>query len=184
MGCGKSTVLELFRELGMRTIEADKVVRELLANDDALRADIRVLFDAGVFLADGSIDRPELGRRVFADPDRLRHLEKLIHPRVRSYWTAQIEADPASNWIVEIPLLFENKLESQFDYTICVFSSLETQLLRLRQRNISETDALARIRMQLPLSLKCQQADFVLSNNGERSLLKRQVSRLYENLGM
>ena len=182
VACGKSLVLEMFAEAGWRTLSADALVHELLDNDAEVREAISGEFGDAAIGEDGSLDRKRIGTVVFGDAEKRAWLEELLHPLVRRRWTAEIEADPETNWIVEIPLLFEKKLEIHFDLVVCLESSQKTQLSRLRSRGLSEADALARISSQAPLAEKIEKSDIVLSNNGSLNFLRKQLSILLERL--
>lgn len=182
MGCGKSLVLAEFARLGVRTLDADSIVRQLLAEDMELLQQIRENFGDGVFGADGKLDRKALGAIVFADECKLKLLESLTHPKVRAAWTSALDSAPNDWWVVEIPLLFELRLENTFDFTICVETSFALQLSRLAKRGFSESEASARISRQMALSEKTLRADFVLSNYGSPSFVRSQVENLLTQL--
>jgi dephospho-CoA kinase len=79
---------------------------------------------------------------------------------------------------VELPLLFENSLESEFDFVVSIFSNPKTQMHRLLERGLDQTEARNRLDAQLPTGLKARRADFVLLGDGETSYLGQQVERL------
>lgn len=176
IGCGKSTVAKLFRERGFSTSDADAIVHDLLANDSDTIEKVVALFGEAVRLESGGIDRAAVGQRVFEDAELLGRLESILHPRVRATW--EKAAESGENWLVEIPLLFEKKLQKNVDLTICVFSDPLTQVERLEQRGMNQTQALARMNRQMPVSEKAELADFVLLNDGSLEFLTEQVDRL------
>lgn len=182
MGCGKSLVLEEFARLGVRTLESDAIVRELLVSDHELLNQIRETFGEGVFGEGGRLDRKALGAVVFGDEEKLKQLEQMIHPKVRATWSNALDNEPNAWWVVEIPLLFELRLEKTFDFTICVETSFALQITRLAKRGFSESEASARISRQMALSAKTLRADFVLSNYGSPSFLRSQVENLLTQL--
>ncbi len=174
LGCGKSTVLEVFREAGFLTIDTDAIAKDLLKSDRMVLKAIVEHFGEDV-LADGVLDRQRLARLVFSEPRQLTWLENLLHPKVRSIWVGQINEQADKNWVVEVPLLFENKLESYFDFCVCVVVSQELQATRLAQRGMSIEDARARIERQMPIREKVDRAEFVLTNNGSVTFLRQQI---------
>lgn len=176
IGCGKSTVAKLFRERGFSTSDADAIVHDLLANDSDTIEKVVALFGEAVRLESGGIDRAAVGQRVFEDAELLGRLESILHPRVRATW--EKAAESGENWLVEIPLLFEKKLQKNVDLTICVFSDPLTQVERLERRGMNQTQALARMNRQMPVSEKAELADFVLLNDGSLEFLTEQVDRL------
>ena len=182
IGSGKSTVRNLFEAAGWQTLDADSIVRDLLNKDPEVQAALRKQLGDAAILPDGTANRPWIGQRVFKDPTQLTWLEQLLHPRVRHVWQSALEQVPEQPWLVEIPLLFEKKLESSFDLTVAVIVGEGTQLQRLAHRGIEELEARRRIRLQLPSHEKQKRADFVLSNDGTPEFLHQQVHSLITTL--
>lgn len=181
MGCGKSFVLGCFAERGWTTIETDAITRQLLTDDPEVSEALRNCFGEVVFSPDGRIDRAAVARRVFSDAEALRALEEILHPRIRSRWE-RLSRESVNPVIVEIPLLFEKKLEKNFELSVCVTASRQIQLLRLARRGVDRADALRRIGSQLPVQEKERRADYVISNNGEASFTRAQVHLLIERI--
>ena len=181
IGCGKSTVLGFFREAGWRTVDSDAVVRELLATDAEVQARLRSRWGGAVF-ADGAVDRGALAKCVFRHEGDLKWLEELLHPLVRESWLALIDQAPDSNWLVEIPLLFEKRLEIHFDLTVCVSSPPDVVADRMVVRAYSEAQIEQRRKQQMPLEEKIERADFLISNAGSLEFLKQQTTRLIEQI--
>ncbi len=180
IGCGKSTVVQLFAEAGWRTIESDAVVRGLIESDASLHDAFRRRWGSEVFLATGGPDRKAIAAKVFADEAELRWLEGLLHPLVRGAWKGALEAEPGANWLVEIPLLFEKRLETEFDLTVCVVSPPDVVETRMVRRGYTGAEVEQRRLRQMPLEEKAKLADRVLSNAGSLEFLKRQTHRLIE----
>lgn len=181
IACGKSTVLGFFREAGWQTVDSDAVVRELLATDAEVQARLRSRWGGAVF-ADGAVDRGALAKRVFGHEGDLKWLEELLHPLVRESWLASIDQAPDSNWLVEIPLLFEKRLEIHFDLTVCVSSPPDVVADRMVVRAYSEAQIEQRRKQQMPLEEKIERADFLISNAGSLEFLKQQTTRLIEQI--
>ncbi len=182
IGCGKSTALKFFQENGAEVIDSDSLVKDLLKSDKEVQNAIRGHFGSGVINDGGEIDRKSLAQIVFNDAEKLAWLEKLLHPRVGAISQSLMDEKPDSLWVVEIPLLFEKKLEKRFDFTVCISASIPLQVKRLRERGFDEGDAKARIANQLPTVDKIERADFVLTNNGNIDFLHKQVNRLCHHL--
>jgi dephospho-CoA kinase len=178
LGCGKSTAGYLFAERGIRRIDCDDIVRDLLTGDRKVLEEIRDSFGPDVFDAAGNVDRKQLGRIVFSNRKQLDLLEKILHPRVLKQWLRAVAERPDSGWVVEIPLLFEKNLQKWVDFTICLACDRRVQLERLSQRGMTPQEADQRIAAQLPLIWKIELADFVLLNNGGLSFLSDQVDWL------
>jgi len=181
IGCGKSTVLGFFREAGWRTVDSDAVVRELLATDAEVQAQLRSRWGEAVF-ADGAVDRGAVAKRVFGHEGDLKWLEELLHPLVRESWLASIDQAPDVNWLVEIPLLFEKRLETRFDLTVCVSSPPDVVAERMVVRAYTEAQIEQRRKQQMPLEEKIERADYLISNAGSLEFLKQQTTRLIEQI--
>lgn len=182
MGCGKSTAARLFEEQGFRRLDSDAVVRDEVLPSSEVREALQSRWGDQVLAADGSVDRARVAERVFGREDELRWLEDLVHPRVFAHWRKVFAEEPAAAWAVEVPLLFEKRLENWFDFTVCVASAPVQQLARLEQRGVPRALAEQRISKQLPLAQKIELADFVLWNDGTPEFLHAQVSRLIASL--
>ncbi len=181
IGCGKSTVLGFFREAGWRTVDSDAVVRELLATNAEVQAQLRSRWGEAVF-ADGAVDRGAVAKRVFGYEGDLKWLEELLHPLVRESWLASIDQAPDVNWLVEIPLLFEKRLETRFDLTVCVSSPPDVVADRMVVRAYTEAQIEQRRKQQMPLEEKIERADYLISNAGSLEFLKQQTTRLIDQI--
>jgi dephospho-CoA kinase len=182
IGCGKSTAAALFEREGFRRLDSDELVRTQVLTLPAVVSALRERFGETVIGADGNVNRAHLAARVFPVETELRWLEDLIHPAVFGLWRTAFRSDPSADWVVEVPLLFEKRLENWFDFTVCVASAPAQQLARLEQRGLSRALAEQRISKQLPLAQKIVSADFVLWNDGSTDFLQEQVSRLIVSL--
>ena len=174
MGTGKTTVCRMFRSMGARVIDADRIAHAALKP--------RSRTGAAVAKAFGTIDRKALGRIVFADPRLRRKLESIVHP----YIIRRVleEAGGAGGLVViDAPLLFETGLDGKVDTTAVVTASRKNQLKRLHAKTgLSAPELTARIRSQMPLSQKVRLADFIIDNNGPLQQTKKQVESLRRNV--
>lgn len=182
MGCGKSTVAQLFERRGFQRIDSDALVREQVLTSAPVMKALGVRFGEGIFKRDGSVDRNVLAARVFADDAERHWLEELTHPALFSLWREILAKAPQARWAVEVPLLFEHALENWFDFTVCVACSPEQQLVRLEQRGLPRLLAGQRISKQLPLARKIELSDFVLWNDGSTAFLQDEIDRLTDSL--
>lgn len=182
VGCGKSTVARMLASAGYALIDSDALVREQVLTSPEVLVRLRERFGMEIFSLDGAVDRARLAERVFnRDEDRV-WLEELVHPQVFKLWREALTRDPRGRWVVEVPLLFEKRLENWFDFTICVASAPEQQFARLEQRGLSRPLAEQRISKQLPLAQKIELSDFVLWNDGSVAFLQKQVEQLIATL--
>ena len=163
---GKTTVLLIFKSLGAHTFDCDAVAhRALWKNSPVYKALLRT-FGRSIIKRGGRIDRKKLGALVFTNKQKLRMLEKIIHPYVVSRMHAFFEHTKGL-CIAEVPLLFEARLERHFNRIIVVAASNKTIVARARSRfpHLSRKEIVSRITSQLPLERKKKKADFIIHNN-------------------
>ena len=167
IACGKSAFGRMLAELGAEVADADEIVHRLQLPGQPLAAAVLDAFGAECILPDGGVDRPALARRVFGDPEQLARLNRISHPLVREHLDAW-RREPTDAWarVCLIPLLFETGWESDWDWTVCVTCSPETQLRRLMGRGLDADAARERIAAQMPPEEKAARADIVVRNDG------------------
>ncbi len=186
IGCGKSTVTRTFRRMGARVIDADGISRALTAPRGAALPEIRRAFGDGVFSPDGTLDRRALAAIVFADEAARKRLNAVLHPMIQAEMNAQIARARASGArlaVLDVPLLYEAGMETLADTVICVSAPERAQVERLRLRDgMSESQALARIRSQMPLAQKRRRADIVFSTDASIRASRRRAEALYRRL--
>lgn len=184
IGSGKSEVARLLAAHGAVLVDSDVLAREAVApGSDGLARVVREFGD-GVLAADGSLDRPGLGRLVFADPDRLAALNAIVHPIVRRL-SAEIvaAADDGAVVVHDVPLLVENGLADSYDVVVVVDAPDETRLRRLVDlRGMAEPDARARMSAQATREQRLAAADVVVTNDGSLDDLRAEVDRLWARL--
>jgi len=184
IGCGKSTVAGIFKDSGWNTMESDKIVAELLAGDLEVHAALREHWGRAVFSETGQVNRRAVADRVFQDEDELIWLEQLLHPRVRKVWQEAVRAAPGSNWLVEIPLIFEKRLETAFDLVVCIASSPAVVEIRMAARGYTGEEVERRRHRQMPLDEKMRLADHVITNSGSLEFLEHQTTRLIRQISV
>lgn len=184
IGAGKSEVSRLFESYGAVLIDADKIAREVVRPGTPGLAAVVDAFGPEILAADGTLDRPKLGSIVFADPDRLAALNKIVHPLVGARSRElQRAAGPDAVVIHDVPLLAENNLASLYDVVVVVDASPETQLDRLvRLRGMAESEARARMSAQATREQRRAIADLVIDNDGPLENLEPQVRKVWAEL--
>jgi dephospho-CoA kinase len=184
IGSGKSEVSRLLGRHGAVVIDADRLAREVVEPGTPGLAEVVETFGPGVLAADGSLDRPALGARVFGDDDGRRRLEAIVHPRVRAR-AAELEAAAGPDAVVvhDIPLLVETGQADGFDGVIVVDVPAEVQVQRLvTQRGMSEDEALSRIAAQASREQRTGVADWIIDNTGSLADLEATVARVWKEL--
>ncbi|SDZ77493.1 dephospho-CoA kinase [Thiothrix caldifontis] len=166
IGCGKSTAVQRFRELGVPVIEADLIAREIVSVGQPALQEITDYFGSQALQADGVLDRAWLRQAVFSDPLRLEQLESILHPRIRSEILARIAACTHSAYvIVDVPLLFEKGYTQLFERILVIDCLPDQQVLRVRQRDGSDDSVITSImQSQIGREARLQQAHDVISN--------------------
>ncbi len=184
---GKSTVARILREAGAHVIDADRIAREAVGRGRPAWRDIVDHFGKGVLRPDGEIDRARLGDIIFNDPDQQAALNRIVHPRVFTDIETRrariAETAPRAVVVLDIPLLFEAGNRRDLAEIIVVYAPQRVQLTRLMARDgLSERDALARIRSQMPIEEKKKRATRVIDNSGDLAATRRQALALYREL--
>lgn len=186
IGSGKSAVTRLLAQHGAVILDADVIAREVVEPGTPGLQRIVEEFGEQVLRPDGTLDRPSLGARVFADPAALSTLNAIVHPLIGERTAELLEqAREAGAQVVvhDVPLLVENGLAPMYDVVVVVAADPETQLDRLtRQRGMSLEEARRRMAAQASLSDRLEVATHVISNDGPMSELAPQVDRLWEEL--
>jgi len=179
---GKSTVSKMISEFGIPIVDADVIAKQVVEVGQVAYQKIIETFGPDILLENGEIDRPGLGAIIFNDPERRQELNQIVHPEVRKVMLEQSKKfldEGHKIVILDIPLLFESKLTSLVEKTIVVYVDEENQIKRLMKRNnLSEDEAMARIKSQIPIREKVKLADYVIDNNGTIEHTNKQVITL------
>ena len=184
LASGKSEAADLFKKKGARVINADEVARDLVQKNAALRRAIAKVFGKTFVRGNGQIDRRKLAWRVFSNPKDLKKLNTLVHPGVIIEIYKQIEKLRSKKGfvILDVPLLFESKMEKLADFTVVVKASEANMLSRASRRGIPASLARRILAAQWPAMKKTRLADFVIDNNGTTEHLERQVARVTDEI--
>lgn len=181
---GKSTVANMLRERGYPIVDADVIARQVVEPGSPLLDEISSAFGSRVIREDGTLNREELGAIIFGDEERRRQLNELMHPAIRGKMVSEKERYLEQGYqtvIMDIPLLFESKLQSYVQKILVVSISKELQTQRLMDRNnLTAEEAAARIASQLDMKVKEQGADAVIDNSGTLEETENQLERILE----
>lgn len=181
---GKSTVSRIFAELGAIIIDSDVLAREVVAPGTEGLAEVVAAFGPEILTEDGEMDRAKVGAIVFADPDKRKVLEQVIHPRV---FLRALEIDEAAGEhdvvINDIPLLVETNQADRFDAVVVVDVPTELQVERMvRDRGMTPEEASARIAAQASREQRLAVATYVIENTGTLEELHERVRQVWEQL--
>lgn len=167
---GKSAVAARLRKRKVPVIDADLLSRDAVVPGSEGLADIVAQFGSEMLLPDGTLDRKKLAKAMFADPDVLKRVNAIVHPRVTQLTLARAAAlrdagEPLACY--EAALIVENGMADAFRPLVVVAAPEHVQVARAAKRDSAhEDDVRARIRAQRPLAEKMALADFVIENDG------------------
>ena len=183
---GKTTVSNLFKISGVPVIDADLVARQVVEKGTVGLSALVNRFGEAILNTDGTLNRTELGKRMFSEEAIRSEVNDILQPLIRQEITSRIQAykDQGKALIVlDVPLLFEMHYENLCDDIIVVAVSVETQIARMEKRNgYTREEALERIQSQMPLEEKAKRATIVWSNEGTLQELEQKVHQwLLEN---
>ncbi|MBR7105532.1 MAG: dephospho-CoA kinase [Opitutales bacterium] len=179
MGCGKSATRQAFEMAGTKVLDADKLAHFVLENDSTVIKSVKALLGDDTY-ENGKPNRQKIAQAVFSDSKKLQALEEIIHPAIEKIWTSAMQDNQIV--VVEIPLLFEKKLEKHFDICVSVFCSEALRVKRLIQRGMNLQEILKRDAFQLSATEKAKRADIVLFNEGSLDFLNKQVAFVLSRL--
>jgi dephospho-CoA kinase len=175
IGSGKSTVAGMFGTLGIPVYPSDQRARRLMEHNATLRNNIKGLLGDEAFLADGTLNRAWIAQQVFSDPVRLAQLNAIVHPAVYMdllAWSEEDEQKSAPYLIQESAILFEEDLTDRLTAVILVVADERTRIERVIHRDqTSEQAVRQRMKNQWPDEDKIPLSDYVIYNDGERSLI-------------
>jgi dephospho-CoA kinase len=186
IACGKSTISRMFRDLDIPILDADPLAHELLEPGQPVYDQVLAEFGEAVQAPDKSIDRAKLGPIVFADPEKLKRLNQIIHPHIVEIvdrWFATLDqpgGPPIA--IVEAALLIEAGYRPKLNCLIVVRCTAGQQLGRLRERGLNEIQAQQRINSQIPIENKIKVADEIIDGGTSFEETSRQVRDLTTRL--
>lgn len=167
---GKSTVSDLFRSSGVPVVDADIIARDVVRKGTPGLRKVAIAFGDDILLENGEINRSRLGQIVFSDPAKRQLLNRLLAPHISSgiFWEiVKLWVKGCKVIVLDIPLLFEAKMDQWTDPIIVVWINPETQLQRLMTRDgISEEEARNKINSQTSLDWKKTKAGIVVDNSG------------------
>lgn len=165
---GKSTALEIFKNLGAEVICSDILAAQNFA---LLKDKIEAYFN--------TTDKAQIAGKIFKNAQDKKWLEKLLHPLVLKEAQEKIKQTSKKIIVFDIPLLFECGLEESFDFTLCLYTDFNIRLKRALARKMTKEDFLNRDKAQLPLEEKAQRANLVIFNNSNRKDLEEKIEKLF-----
>jgi dephospho-CoA kinase len=183
IACGKSTVAEYFKSLGIMVIDADEISRELVKPNTSALAEIIAHFGEQIKNEDGTLNRKKLKAIIFEQPNEKIWLENLLHPLILKEMFTRAQLAKSVYVVLDIPLLAEIDLmhyASMIHRIIVVTCNQKLQLQRLRQRDqLDEKFAKKILKAQSSEKARLALADDIIYNQDDIVALKRKVEQLH-----
>lgn len=185
IGSGKSTIADLFAQLGVTIVDADLVAREVVAKGSPLLQQIVNHFGATILTSTGELNRELLRQIIFEQPKEKEWLNNLLHPAIRQAMLQQLAQKQQGYVLWVVPLLIENNLTSFCDRVLVVDVSEDTQIQRATSRDKNDPSLIKQIMAnQVSRSVRLAQADDIIENNQDlpQNLdnLRQQVAKLHQ----
>jgi dephospho-CoA kinase len=182
IGSGKSTVGEIFSQLGAVVVDSDQIARNVIERGTSGFDLLVATFGDGI-LKNGDIDRAALSTLVFSDPKKRELLEQITHPLIRSEFSKIVKSLPEETILVnQIPLLFESKGDYRFDFIITISVPHNIRVDRLLKRGLSSTQIEQRIKAQASDAERESISDSVIVNDNDLASLTKQVEDIWIKL--
>ena len=183
IGCGKSTVGSILRELGAYVFDADRIIHTFYEKGHPVWEEVVRTFGEGILDREGNIDRKKLTKVVFEDEEKLRKLEEITHRALYEYLEREFSKLPEEAIaVVEASLLIEKGTYKRYDKTIVVYAPYEVCRERALKKGFSEEDFERRWRKQMPIEEKVKYADFVIDNSNGLERTREQVREVFERI--
>ena len=187
IGSGKTTVANMFKNLGVPVYDSDKEAKNLMMSSKKLRKDIKALL-GDLAYKDKTLNREYIAQKVFKDKGLLKQLNEIVHPTVRKDFLKWAKKQGAAYVIQESAIVFENKQEDFYDKIILVTAPQEIRLERVIERdNVSKSKIMDRMGNQLDDEDKIKMSDYVIDNitlNETRSKVKEVHGLLLKDSGV
>lgn len=181
IGSGKTTVANLFGELGAAIIDTDLIAHQVSAVGGRAIEAIRETFGADFLTPEGAMDRNRMRQLVFADPVQKARLEAILHPLIREETEAQAGHATGSYIIFVVPLLVESKnWRQRVDRVLVIDCPEEVQVARVMERNgLAEAEVRAIMAAQVTREVRLAAANDVLDNGGAADSLREKAQKLH-----
>lgn len=191
IACGKTTVAKMLKEKGAEVVEVDAMGHKLLQKDTSTYKKVVKVFGKKILNEKGEIIRSRLGNLVFADFEKLKKLNQIIHPAMvilTQEEAFRLAGESSKVVVIDAALLIEVGLHKMVDWLLVITSNREEQVKRIVERSqgskqpISEAEAERRIESQLALAEKVKLADYVIDNSTTIDELKEKVDQFWAEI--
>ncbi|MDP3804443.1 MAG: dephospho-CoA kinase [Candidatus Omnitrophota bacterium] len=183
-GTGKTFVASVFRSLGAKVIDCDRIAHNIIRKGSGAYGKIIDVFGAGILDNSGNVNRKSLAKEVFGSSSKLRRLNKIVHPEVIKVIRVKLNSYKGEGVVViDAPLLIEAGLSSLVDKIIVVKCSREKQIQRCGNKfRIEREEVSKRIKNQLSIRKKIRMADSIIDNSLSKSRTRNQVRKVWRGV--
>ncbi|MEO1917061.1 MAG: dephospho-CoA kinase [Candidatus Thioglobus sp.] len=187
IACGKSSVSQIFKKLGVPIIDLDVLARTVVEPKSQGLIELVAHFGEGILNNDKALNRQALRQQLFENSENQQIIEKILHPKILEKMQTDIKKLNTQLVIVEVPLLVEQNLSPLFDRAIVVDCSEKNQLKRLLNRenmdeNLAKSMVSAQVSREQRLALNKELPTDVIENNSEIFDIERRTQDLYQKL--
>lgn len=184
IGTGKSTVANMLKGKGIPVVDTDLISREVIEYPEIIEK-IKLEISNEVFDFNNKLDRKKMSEIVFENQEKLKKLNKIMHPEILKKMWLEVEKLKKNHKIIvlDIPLLFEINMEKEVDKILLIYASKEIQLKRIMERDCrSREEAIKIINSQIPLYKKREKSDYIIQNNDSLENLEKKLEKILEKL--
>ena len=181
IGSGKTTIANYIKSFGIPLYVADKEAKALMNRSKVIKRKLIQLFGDKAYV-DGKLNRPFLAKMIFNDKSLLNQMNAIVHPKVASHFKRWLKKQDAPYILKEAAIIFENNLQSNYDYIITVVADADLRIERILDRDETTREKIeAIIKNQWTDSQKEKLSDFVITNN-DLDLAKKQALQIHTKL--
>ncbi len=184
IGTGKSTVANMLKEKGIPVVDTDLISREVIEYPEIIEK-IKLEISNEVFDFNNKLDRKKMSEIVFENQEKLKKLNKIMHPEILKKMWDEVE-ELKKNYkiiVVDVPLLFEINMEKEVDKILLIYASKEIQLKRIMERDgRTREEAVKIISSQMPLYKKREKSDYIIQNNDSLEKLEKNLDKIVQKL--
>jgi len=179
IGSGKSTVLNILKQLGYYVLDADELTKEAVTQK-SVKVEVIKLLGSEAYLSTGVMNREFVRSQVFSSPILREQLEDILHPVIHSLFESRLSVLNSHNiscWVFyEASLIFEKKRYDYFDANILVDADKDVRVQRVREaKNISLEQIAQIMSQQMSTNEKAQLADYMIDNSSTVENLEAKV---------
>lgn len=184
IGTGKSTVANMLKGKGIPVVDTDLISREVIEYPEIIEK-IKLEISNEVFDFNNKLDRKKMSEIVFENQEKLKKLNKIMHPEILKKMWDEVEELKKNHKIivVDVPLLFEINMEKEVDKILLIYASKEIQLKRIMERDgRTREEAVKIISSQMPLYKKREKSDYIIQNNDSLEKLEKSLDKIVQKL--